>query len=38
MQELTVAATLDFMISEGYIRLYADMEASSRERYAIYRL
>jgi putative DNA primase/helicase len=29
---------VDFMVSEGYIRLKADMEASSRELYAVYRL
>lgn len=29
---------VDFMASEGYIRLKADMEASSRELYAVYRL
>ena len=29
---------MDFMVSDGYIRLKADMEASSRELYAVYRL
>ena len=29
---------VDFMVSEGYIRLKADMEASSKELYAVYKL
>ena len=29
---------VDFMASEGYIRLKADMEASSKELYAVYKL